>query len=239
MVKMLASTVKVVSAAGDSNTGVLGDIEKRIEVVSALDDVRVIKARLSDCLIDIRREAERQHTANGEIIEQLTHELNQARKLVAGQQGGNARDLITGLPLRPEAEAALAQSGRAGVRAYAAVFVLDRLQILNVRFGREAGDETLVAFACMVENHLAAGDRLFRWGGPALLAILPRADSIESVRSELGRMMATKLEHSIRTPSRNIMVPITASWTLFPMMAASRLMFQKIDTFAAAPASRE
>jgi len=240
MVKMLASTVKVVSAAGNSNTGILGEIEKRIEIVSALDDVRIIKAKLSECLTDIRKEAERQQKETGEVIEQLNHELNQARKLASsGVQGGAARDLITGLHLRPEAEAALAESGREGARAYAAVFVLDRLQVLNVRFGREAGDEILVAFTRMVEKQLAPEDRLFRWGGPALLALLPRPDSIESVRGELGRIMATKLEHSIQTPSRSIMVPIAARWTLFPIMAAPRLMFQKIDAFAATPASRE
>ena len=91
----------------------------------------------------------------------------------------------------------------------------------------------------MVQKQLATDDRLFRWGGPALLALLPRTDNIEIVRSEVGRIMATRLEHTIETPSRSMLVPIAARWTLFPMMAAPRLMFQKIDAFAAMPASRD
>jgi diguanylate cyclase (GGDEF)-like protein len=239
MVTMLASTMKAVSSASDSSVNILGDIEKRITIVSELDDVRIIKAKLSACLIEIRKEAERQQKETGETIEQLSYELNRARNSAPSPPAKDGQDPITGLPLRQEGEQALAQAGRTGARAYVAVLVLDRLQLLNQRFGREAGDEILVTFTRMVQKQLVSEDQLFRWGGPALVALLSRGESLESVRSEVGRIMTTRLEHTIRTPSRSIMVPIAARWTLFPMMAAARLVYQKIDVFAAAPAPRE
>jgi len=238
MVKMLTSTVGIVSSASNANISILGDIERHIAHVSELDDVRLMKAKLSDCLADIRREADRQQKETGETIERLNEGLTQAREHCASESKGEPPDPITGLPLRPEAEAAIAQSGRAGPRAYAAVMVLDRLTVLNQRFGREVGDEILVEFTRMVQKQLEPEDQLFRWDGPALLALLPRPASLERVRADVGRLMENKLEHTIQTPSRSILIPISARWTLFPMMAAPRLMYQKIDVFAANPGTR-
>ena len=235
MVKMLTSTVGKVSELSNVNISILGEIEKQVAIVSELDDVRVMKAKLSGCLTDIRLEADRQRKETAETIERL----NQARVRSAAVCTGDPQDPVTGLPLRPEAEVALAESGRTGCQGYAAVMVLDRLQILNARFGREAGDEILAEFSGMVQKQLTAEDRLYRWGGAVLMALLPRTGSLERARSEVGRLMETRLEHTIQTPSRSILVPIAARWTVFPMMASPRLIFQKIDAFVATPPSRD
>jgi GGDEF domain-containing protein len=104
-----------------------------------------------------------------------------------------------------------------------------------MRFGQEAGDEILVKFVHTVRDKLQTGDRLFRWSGPTFLALLPRSDGLERTRGEIGRLMEARLEHTIQTPSRSMMVPVTARWTVFPMMAAPRLFYQRIDNFAAKP----
>jgi hypothetical protein len=41
-----------------------------------------------------------------------------------------------------------------------------------------------------------------------------------------------KLECTVRTATRSVRLPVTARWTLFPTMTSSRLLIQKIDTFA-------
>ncbi len=232
IVKMLTSTVGVVASASDTHVTRLGEIEKQVLVASELNDVRSIKAKLSDCLGDIRKESERQRKETGEIIEELTQGLEYARKGTTAVRENGALDAVTGLPFRPDAEAALAQAGRTGAESYAAVLVLDRLQTFNLRFGREVGDEVLVAFTRMIRKQLSSGDQLFRWSGPTLVALLPRQGSLERVRGDVKRIVETKLEHTIETPSRSIMLPIAARWAVFPMMAAPRLMYQKIDAFA-------
>jgi diguanylate cyclase (GGDEF)-like protein len=237
MVKMLAATVGAVTAAGNSNLQTLGEIENQVAKASELDDVRTIKSKLADCLMEIRKEAERQQKATGETITRLSQGLEKARQQALGVTGA-IQDNITGLPLRQEAEAVLAQAGHSTSQAFAAVMVLDRLPHLNVRFGREVGDEVLVAYTRMLQKQLSREDRLFRWGGPALLAVLPRRDTLEQVRREFGRLMENKLEHSIQTSSRSTLVLIGARWTLIPMMAAPRLMYQKIDAFAAIPSAQ-
>jgi diguanylate cyclase (GGDEF)-like protein len=239
MLKMLSYTVGVISAIGKAKLDRLEEIQKQVGMVSELDDIRMIKVKLSECLADIRKEAECQKKETGETIEQLNRGIFEARKSAASAGTGEGIDGLTALPLRHEAEAALAESGRAGSQDYVAVMVLDRLQVLNQRFGRELGDAIVVAFVDMLKKRLNPEDLIFRWGGPAFVALLARPGSLERVRSELGRIMEAKLEHSIETSHRSVLVPIAARWTLFPMMAAPRLIYQKIDTFAAIPTERD
>lgn len=239
MVKMLTNTVAAVSAAGDANLNRLCEIEKRVASASQLDDVRTIKSRLSDCLADIRNEAERQRKRHQTTVDELNQGLEEARKRTPGAVDAPAQDAVTGLPLRTAAEIALADASQAGTSAFAAVLVLDRLQALNLRFGREIGDEVFSEFAGMIRKSLSFGDQLFRWSGPALLALLPRPNSIERVRKEVAQILDTKQEHTIETPSRSILIPIGARWAVFPMMAAPRLIYKRIDTFAAVLAARE
>jgi diguanylate cyclase (GGDEF)-like protein len=239
MVKMLTGTIGAVSVTGSANISRLSGIEKLVASASELDDVRLIKTRLSDCLTDIRSEAERQRKDNRATVDQLTQGLDEARKRSPVSFEAPAQDAVTGLPLRPAAETALANTSQAGASAYAAVFVLDRLQAVNLRFGSEVGDEVLREFSRMIQKKLSAGDQLFRWSGPALLALLPRPSSVERVRNEIASIVDTKLEHIVETSSRSIMIPIAARWTVLPTVAAPRLIYQRIDTFAAELAARE
>ena len=224
----------------------LSDIAKNVGVASELNDVRLIKSKLSECLIDIQEEAKRQQTEIAETIQELREGLDRVREEpalagLARTDAGHARntDTVTGLPCRPDAEAAIAEAARSNAVSFVAVMVLERLQVLNARFGREAGDEILASYSQMVKKPLTPQDQLFRWGGPALIAVLPRQRSLQLVRSEFTHIMETRLEHNIQTPSRSVLIPVSAKWCLYPMMAAPRLLVQKIDEFAAGPTPRE
>ena len=135
MVKMLTATVSAVSAASNTSVSRLGEIEQQVAKVSALDDVRTIKARLADCLSDIRKEADRQQKETGATIEELTRGLDEARKHSVNVVSGAVQDNVTGLRARADAEAALAEPTRPGGQTFVTVLVLDRLQAVNRRFG--------------------------------------------------------------------------------------------------------
>jgi len=64
-----------------------------------------------------------------------------------------------------------------------------------------------------------------------LVGILARPNRLERVRDEIGRIMEVKYEHTVRTASRTILLPISIRWALFPMMAVPRLLTQKIENF--------
>ena len=75
IVKMLTSTVGAIALAGDQSVRQLQEIEKQVASASQLEDVRLVRAKLSDCLEDIRRETERQRTETGRTVERLVEPL--------------------------------------------------------------------------------------------------------------------------------------------------------------------
>lgn len=238
MVKMLTSTVGTILETGNANAHRLGNIEKQVAMLSAMDDIRLLKTKLSECLIDIRTEVERQRKETSETIEELNKSLDQARSNNASASSDSATDAVTGLPERAQAEAEFAHATRNGTQVFAAVLVLDRLQVVNVRFGREVGDQVLVAFASMIKKLLHPTDTLFRWSGPTLVALLPRTTSLERVRSEIAHIAETKLEHIIETAERSILLPFSARWVVLPMVATPRALYQQIDTFSSPNAAK-
>jgi GGDEF domain-containing protein len=235
MMRMLTSTAAAIGASSKENIDRLLEIEKRVATATQIDDVRSIKAALSECLKQISQETTRQRASSEHTLEQLNRGLQAVRKTPALMHGDN--DGVTGLPPRALAEAGLAQASRSDTPIYVAVMVLDRLQSFNATFGRETGDQVLCYFARFVRRQLLPNDQAFRWSGPALVALLSRTEGIESVREEFGRLMEQQLEYTVRSANRTILLPVAPRWIVLPMMAAPRLLFQKIDAFAALPGS--
>ena len=51
--------------------------------------------------------------------------------------------------------------------------------------------------------------------------------------------MEVKYEHTVRTASRTILLPISVRWAVFPLMASPRLLSQKIENFISFQSSHE
>jgi GGDEF domain-containing protein len=232
MVAMLTGTVSAISTASQTNVGRLGEIEKQVTGISVLDDVRQIKARLGDCLADIRAEANRQQKVTLAMIEHLSQGLSDAQQSAPHPVTGSVVDAITGLPIRPAAEAALAEPARRDGHTFAAVMVLETLQSISRKFGKDVADEIMAEFARLVQQNLPRADRLFRWGGPTLVAVMIRAATVERVRSEIATTMAPRWEYNIRTPSGSVLLPLAARWAVMPTTPAACVLYQKIDSFA-------
>jgi GGDEF domain-containing protein len=74
-------------------------------------------------------------------------------------------------------------------------------------------------------------DQLFRWSGPSFVALLEREAPIEQVKREIGRVAKMRVEDLIEIDSRSVLLPISASWTVFPKLSSARLLMSKIDEF--------
>jgi len=229
MVSMLTETVSMIAAGQDRGVRRLQDIEKQIEKASVSEDLRVLKVRLSDCLTSLREAAEDQQEESTRLVEGLNEGI---KRVQAGKPGQVETDSVTGLPARIEAERVLAEAIQGGKRVFAAVFVVERLQSINARFGFSVGDKVIMNFAQWLADG-AAGDRLFRWSGPAFMILLERDGPLEFVRSEVVRICSRTLEMSIELSSRSILLPISSAWSVFPMLASARLVAHKLDSFIA------
>lgn len=137
--------------------------------------------------------------------------------LVAAK-GQQPTDPGTGLPLRPEAEEMLRQTIEAGRQAYAVVFYLHRMALTNARFGEAIGNQVIL----FCSQHLATAvlrpdDLLYRWQGPAFVAIIERPESLQAVTSEIQRLAAAPISRHFETPSRSVYLPIRLTLEVVPL----------------------
>jgi len=233
IIAMLTETMISISDSGERTAASLQEIEKQLESASMIEDVRVLKHRLGECLQNIREERKAQNDHATQVVKKLQKTIEEAPRPESTRAG---IDQATGLPDRAAAEIALAECASTNQPVYTLVFIADRVQLINARFGYAAGDEVLKTIQAHVQKHLRPGDQLFRWRGPSFLAILKRPDPVDCVRAEVSRITMTRLQKTFDVGTRSVLVPIGMQWALFPVAPSSRLMVHKIDNFVAANA---
>ncbi len=228
MVGMLTRTVSSVSVANDRTATRLHDIEQQLEKTSEIESIVVLRLRLSECLDAIRQEAEEHKKEAASTVQ----ELHQGLQIIQSAAEAHTQiDSVTGLPLRARAEQAFAQAIQLRRSYFAAVFVVERVQSINVRFGYAVGDEVLRCFQRWLVQNLSASDRLFRWNGPAIVVLLERPGPLEKVRGEISKLTKTRLEQTVAIGSRSVLLPVSTGWTVMPVAPPGKLLLHRIDGF--------
>ena len=224
MVKMLTAAITEFSSAGGENVQRLRHIATRVASAGQSNDVQSIKKQLAGCLDEIKKEVERQKVATSNVVSRLQEDLQRART--------ESVDPATGLPPRSKAVDSIMETCSSQQQAFAACLAIDRLQSVNLTFGSDIGDQILRYFASHVRGNLPPSDSLFRWTGASLLAVAPRAESLQHVRDEFAKLMAQKLEYTFQTSTRSVLLPITARWVVIPFSASPGTLIEQIDAFA-------
>jgi GGDEF domain-containing protein len=239
MITMLTQTVIAVGTNSETSVAGLQVIEKALEVTRLVEDVRVVKAQLGECLQSVRVEAVRQQVEAKATRESIQRELTQSQDRMGGFSVGPRLDPVTGLPGKVEAQQGLQGAAVAPGTKFLLLAVINRLQAVNARFGTVIGDQVLALAAEHFRAALPAGDILYRWHGPALVAVLSRTVAIGSVRDEVRLFAEKKLEKNFAIGSRSVLLPISTSWTVFPIVQPLDALLRKVEVFTAAQLSRD
>jgi len=168
-------------------------------------DIQEARTKLESCLTLWRGDRERQS------VEAATRAGEEAGRPNGSPPAG--RDACTGLPDRFGAEQSIHERFGDGRRLFAAIFTLQRLPAINARFGYAVGDRMLLLESQFLAKQFT-DDRLFRWIGPSLLVLLERANSVEAVRSEVGRIGAGSFQVNVDLHSRSVLIPVSTRWQL-------------------------
>jgi GGDEF domain-containing protein len=127
-------------------------------------------------------------------------------------------DPCTGLPLRTDAEAAIQRAIENPAHYFAAVFYVHRMNLTNARFGEAIGNQVILFCSQHIASRLTRGeDALFRWMGPAFVALIERHESEGSVLSEVQRVASTPLSRFFETSSRTVYLPMKLSGESFSL----------------------
>jgi GGDEF domain-containing protein len=217
MVRMLSQTLIAVTQEGAQATGNLGQIERDLESAARIDDLRLLKGRLRDSLQSIVKEAARQKETTQSVTARLKDKLNSVKA------GADELDKVTGLPDAAAAQRCLAESIDPSSQAFAVVLCVERLDAINARFGYALGDRLMFQFAQTVAQRLTGGDKLFRWRGPTLIALLERPGGSQDVRKEASRVLAVKHEQMIEMGERSVLLAVSSRFSVISLREIASL----------------
>jgi diguanylate cyclase (GGDEF)-like protein len=169
-----------------------------------------------------------------ESLTQLREQLEIAHGL-RSSQGKNAAapDTLTGLQARGCAERALAAALDASVPGYVVLFVMDSLHLINARYGHSTGDQMLHVVCDHLASCLSPGDRLFRWTGPAFVALMERVESTAEIEQEITRMGLAQLKVTVQIGNGSVSLPISTVPLLLPLTGVKSFpdLARRMDAF--------
>lgn len=218
MIDMLAQTVIAIGGGGERAALALNEIRGDLEQAGSLETVQSIKSRLGECLVKVRDEATRQKLENEAALCELRVHLSRTNP-AAEDVGSAATDPITLLPNQDKAMSALQEALKTPGRKYVLTLVVGRMQPINARFGHSVGDEMLRLLKRHVQAQvLQTGDALFRWSGPTLVALLPRPETIDQIRSRLKRVLDVPLQNEVDVGGRTVLLPLSIAWSVIALI---------------------
>jgi diguanylate cyclase (GGDEF)-like protein len=237
MVSLFTRCLLQVSKGTAESATKLRAIERQIEKCSQMEDLRALKTQLEESLGVICEEAADQERCSEQIAGQLREAMSRPESAALLSEAVADLDLVTGLPNFRAAEQAIRSALAAHTGTYAVLFCVDRVEVINSRFGFSVGDRVLMLFGQHLAQRLSKTDQLFRWRGPGFLALLDRSGPEMSIRAEVARIVSTRLEQEIELGGRSVLLPIGASWMLTSVMDSTmEKLAKKLDTFSAAQA---
>jgi len=230
MIAMTTRTIATMASGCETSIQRLQNVEQQIEKATNLSDVHQLKGQLIECLEQVRMETAQQQKARAAASE-IQAELESSRQRM--QAAGPQLDPVTGLPVGAAVNGVLRVCLKQDRHSYAVAFVVQRIQSINMRFGYDLGDQVLKAFAEHLKSALSGSDRLFRWRGPTIIAVLERAQAMERVRAEMKRIAETSTGRTFEINKREVLIAITANWTVVPVTDSTESIRAQIDTFVA------
>ena len=233
MISMLTQTMVSIGAGSESSAEHLQAIEKELAHAVVIEDVQTLKLRLGECLKNLREEVVRQKAQAQEQARHLQQHVEHARDCVQDPPDVDGEiDSATGLRTRSAAKTAFHAALQTAGRKYVVAAVVNRIQSVNRHFGYAVGDQLLRKFSDLFGATLAKTDRLFRWRGPALVALLEREESIHAVQAEIRRINSKRIEGVLEV-GEGALLPVSASWLVLALDSSAADMAKAIEKFIA------
>jgi PleD family two-component response regulator len=232
---IMTDTIAFLISSSETEVASLQSIEKSIEKASAIDDIRRLRVELTNCLTSVRKESVRLRELSQSQIKSLQAGVRLTVENLNGAQS-EPTDTATGLQGRITAELWITNKIAEGRDFAIAVFVVDRLGLINGRFGRAIGDQILLSVAQHLGQEATGECLLLRWSGPAFVLVSPIGPNFSAVERLVKKLGSMRLQKDIETEDGSVMLSITCSWTLEKVTPkeSAELICRKLDGFVAA-----
>lgn len=235
MIAMLAGSSADIGGVAGRASAPPQKIGNGMERAAAVEDASSLEARPQASLDDMQEDAKRPKAEPDQMVEALRRDVS--RKQATSRNLG--LDPVTELPWETAAQTQFLSALRAGEQKHVAVFVLGSAQRINLRFGRAAGDEVIRALKQYLAGRLESGDRMFRWPGPAIVALLASTEPFERVRARLKRFLEKPIERTFDINGRSVLIPLSIAWSVFALSSPLAVPNRQIHDFIAGQGYRD
>ena len=240
VMRTMTETITYLSESRTRSVHQLNFMERELEQATQIDDIRLLRGRLISCLDIVREETVRLQSESQARSNEVRQQIDRAVRLPEppmgfSSLGFSSMDNVTGLPARRAAEKAISDALGFGGTHAVAVFVVKRLSAINAKYGRAVGDEAMLRVANHFAQHLSAATFLYRWSGPALVALIQAHISPEDIKRSWAKAAAAKHEMSMEAKQRSIFVLVetSMSFQLVSKTTSSDELFSHLDKFVA------
>lgn len=210
ILEILAQAAQTVTNRSDRYSTEFGKLARDLETVAELDDLSLVRRRLSEDVGRLKSVAETLQKEEFASVVEMQSELQAFRRRLQEAETMAATDALTGLSNRREAERLMSRKIRSGRSFCVMLFDLDGFKAVNDRYGHIAGDHLLKAFAKRLQSQFRSDDTVCRWGGDEFLAVLNTTlpDVRERAKIVAGRMGGL---YAVQTPRGAVNIYVSAS----------------------------
>jgi len=237
VMRTMTETITYLSESRTRSVHHLQFVSRELEQAAQIDDIRLLRSRIMSCLDVVREETVRLQSEAVARSQEVREQIGRAVIVsdVPPPPRFGMMDTVTGLPSRRSAERTISDTLQTAGQAAIAVFVVTRLSAINSKYSRAVGDEVMLRVANHFAQHLSSDTLLYRWSGPALVALISVHESAEAIERAWSKAAAMKQEINLETKERSVFVVVETSMS-FQLVTRETVLtelFHGIDRYIA------
>jgi len=213
VMRTMTETITYLSESRTRSVHHLQFVSRELEQAAQIDDIRLLRTRIMSCLDVVREETVRLQSEAVARSQEVREQIGLATTVSDAPPPPRfgLMDTLTGLPSRRPAERTISETLQTGGQAAIGVFVVTRLSAINSKYGRAVGDEVMLRVANHFAQHLSPDTLLYRWSGPALVALMSVQENAEAIHRAWAKAAAIKQEISLEIKERSVFVVVEMS----------------------------
>ena len=203
LVRVVEQLVATMSGQTTS-IGQLAGSSDRLTRIVEIDDLRILKRRLSLELVTLRRVIDEQRQQHEQHQQKLSGEVAILQKRLDRVREEASLDGLTRIPNRARFDRTLrrwvSMHKHSGQRFVLAILDVDDFKNINDTCGHPEGDRVLCEIAMALRTHVRSTDLVARYGGDEFVVLLAGADlasAEQRVRTGLARIRDVKVDATL------------------------------------------
>jgi GGDEF domain-containing protein len=199
VMRTMTETITYLSESRTRSVHHLQFVSRELEQSAQIDDIRLLRSRIMSCLDVVREETVRLQSESVARSQEVREQIGRATTVseVPPPPRFGIMDTVTGLPVRRSAERTLGETVQTGGSA-----------AIDSKYGRAVGDEVMLRVANHFAKHLSSDTLLYRWSGPALVALINVQDNADAINRAWSKAAAVKQEINLETKERSVFVVV-------------------------------